>query len=233
MNERQMRACKAYHAVVVFFDTHKQALDLAPELPHLHERLRATTAAIAETSVAQLHRADSLAELRRRLDAIRKNHMLPLASLTFGLFAGEARAQAALRVPHKRAPTDTLIAAAERMTKTLQPHRKFLAGSGIDPQRVNRLRTETQALKKLYADRYARTPVSVLATRRLPSHLERARRDLDAINNIVLATASGLVLVEWRTASRVGKRIGRPRGTKSGRAVNADAHFPATDLCVR
>jgi hypothetical protein len=220
VNERQARSSKAIRSAVVFFD--KLYAASSPELAHLHQRLRSTSKSIDQAAVDQLEVSGKLlASARQKLEQVREKHMLPLARLARRVFRGEVRIEAALRVPHKRAPAEELLAAAERMVKALQPHRRVLVASSIDPRRLSRLREETRIAKKLFAAADARTPRRTLATRRLPALLASARADLDAIDAIMTASSAGTELVQWRLISRVGKRLGRPRtrGTRVARVA--------------
>jgi hypothetical protein len=215
VNNRQERGVAAFRAAIHFFDTRRRAY--APELPILCARLQSHVAAINKVSAEQTARGGKLlGSARARLVRVRKDHMLPLARLARRLFRDEPAIQAALRVPHKQAPTKQLLDSAVSITKALRPHRKFLAESGVDPRRIERLREEARQVKKLLDAAYARTPTSVAATRKLPALFTAAREDLDAMDGIMRSVATGEDLVTWRTATRVGKRIGRPRKRRSG-----------------
>src|SRR5437868_8327436 len=140
--------------------------------------------------------------------------MIPLVRLTRRLFSGETRIQAALKVPHKRAPTDDLLAASASIVKTLKPQRKFLSESGVDPRRIDRLREETRQAKQLFDAATARTPESAIATRRLSALFTEARADFGAIDGLVTLACAPDELPGWRSVTRAGKRMGRPRKQK-------------------
>src|SRR5450756_838573 len=118
---------------------------------------------------------------KRQLEKMRTDHMMPLARLARRVFAGEPRIQAALRVPHKRAPTEVLLAAAALMVRTLRPHRALLAASHIDPKRIDQLQVETRRLKKVFEAAYAAADRAV-PTRRLPELFASARMDMLALD---------------------------------------------------
>ena len=210
MNQRQDRTLAAYRGALAFIG--ERPLAFAPELSHLCERLDATVDAIQQAAgMQELRGGKLLGEARRRLDQVREKHMLPLARLTRRLFAGEARIQEALEVPHKRAATHELFAASRSIVRTLRPHRKFLADSRVDTRRIDRLQDETRQVKQLFDAAKARTPESAIATRRLTGLFAEARADFAAIDGLVTLACSPEELAGWRTASRVGKRLGRPR----------------------
>lgn len=209
VNRRQERTLTAYRGALGYFD--KRALGLSPELSHLCERLDGTVEAIQQAAGTQVLRGGKLlGEARRRLDQVRERHMLPLVRLTRRLFAGDTRTQTALRVPHKRATTEELFAASALIVKTLRPHRKFLAESRVDTHRIERLQEEMRQVKRLFDAANARTPQSTIATRRLPALFAEARADFAAIDSIVRVACTSEELREWRSVSRVPKRIGRP-----------------------
>ena len=213
MNQRQDRTLVAYRGALGWVG--RRPLAFAPELSHLCERLDATVEAIEHAAGTQeLRGGKLLGEARRRLDQVRERHMLPLVRLTRRLFAGDARTQTALRVPHKRAAADELFAASVSIVKTLRPQRKFLAESRVDPHRIDRLREETRQVKQLFDAANARTPQSAIATRRLPALFAEARADFVAIDALVRLACTPVELHEWRSVTRVPKRMGRPRKQK-------------------
>jgi hypothetical protein len=216
VNQRQERSLAAYRGALGFVGT--RTLGFAPELSHLCERLDATVEAIEDAAgKQQLRGGKLLGEARRRLDQIREKHMLPLVRLTRRLFSGETRIQAALKVPHKRASTDDLFTAAASIVKTLGSQRKFLSESRVDPRRIDRLREEIRQAKQLFEAANARTPESAIATRRLGPLFAQARADFAAIDGLVTLACSPEELVGWRSVTRVGKRMGRPRKQKRRR----------------
>jgi hypothetical protein len=125
------------------------------------------------------------------------------------LFAGDTH-QTALTVPHKRAATGEFFTASASILKTLRPHRKFLAESRVDTHRIDRLQEEMRQLKRLLDAANARTPQSAIATRRLSVLVAEARADFVAIDSIVRLACNSVELHEWRTLSRVPRRMGRP-----------------------
>jgi hypothetical protein len=210
VNQRQERSLHAYRGALAFVGG--RPLAFTPELSHLCERLDATVEAIADAAgKQQLRGGKLLGDARRRLDQIRHKHMLPLVRLTRRLFSGEPAIQAALKVPHKRASTDELFAASASILKTLAVQRQFLSDSGVDPGRIDRLRDETRQAKRLFEAANARTPESAIATRRLGSLFAEARADFAAIDGLVTLACTREELVAWRSVTRVGKRMGRPR----------------------
>jgi hypothetical protein len=232
VNQRQERSLTTYRNALAFVG--ERPVAFAPELAHLCERLDATVEAIDDTAgKQQLRGGKLLGDVRRRLDQIREKHMLPLVRLTRRLFSGETRIQNALRVPHKRASTNELLAASGSIVKTLGAQRKFLSESRVDPRRIDRLREETRQVKQLFAAANARTPESAIATRRLRALFTEARADFAAIDGLVTLTLKPEDLTAWRMISRVGKRLGRPRKQKRRRNKGKGKTRPAKTARVR
>jgi len=210
VNKQQMRSLTAYRNVVSFLETGPIPKDL--ELPQLRARLRDTVKEIEKLSGIQLQVGGRLmGAARRQLENVRALHMLKLARVARRHFAGEPTVLAALRVPHKKATSEEILRASVLMTQTLQPHRRFLTASGVDALRIGRLREETRQVQKLFDAAAVRTPLRTLATHELKPLFISARNDLDAIDLMMKDFCSGPELVAWRVASRVGKRLGRPR----------------------
>jgi hypothetical protein len=215
VNDRQTRTLKSYRKVLAHI--RDRGAQIAPEAPVIVERLRITVADItryrAEQHIAQT--SCHVKSARYALEKMRTDQMLPLARLARRLFAGEPRIEAALRVPHKRAPTAVLLAAAALMVRTLRPHRDLLIASRIDPKRIDELQAETRRLKKVFEAAYAAAADRALPTRRLPELFASARMDVLALDALLAACSQIKEPMVWKRAKRVGKRIGRPPVSRS------------------
>ena len=210
MNDRQTRVLRSYEQILPFLRDLKTSI--AREAPATLHRLERTVADInayyVKQSIARQKRHVMTA--RSHLEKMRCEQMLPLARLARRVFAGEPRIQAALRVPHKRAPTEVVLAGAALMVSTLRPHRALLAASGIDFRRIGELQREAQRLKKVFAVAYAASADRAMPTRRLPGLFASAHLDVLAMDALITARGDKLTLVNWKNARRVGKRLGRP-----------------------
>ena len=129
--------------------------------------------------------------------------------------------ESALRVPHKRAPTDAILAAAARMVKAIEPHRSLLKTAKIDPERITRLKRDARLLKTQFRDANAGIADRAVPTRRLAELMKSARLELRAIDALVGAHGSNLLRKTWPNAIRVQKRIGRPRKRKTAATLLA------------
>ncbi len=210
MNDRQTRLLRSYRRILVYL--RDQRTSIAREAPVILHRLERTVADINTYYVKQsIARQDRhVMSARSQLEKMRIEQMLPLARLARRAFAGEPGIQAALRVPHKRAPMEAVLAGAALMVSTLRPHRALLGDSGIDFKRIGELEREARRLKKVFAVAYAASADRAMPTRRLPGLFASAHLDVLAVDALVAACGDKLALLNWKDARRVGKRIGRP-----------------------
>jgi hypothetical protein len=152
----------------------------------------------------------------------RENYMLALSKLVRPLFAGEPGMRASLAVPPKRASLEDILNGADRILTALRPHAKLLEKAGIDRQRVVGLRTEMRRLEKVVAGATAGGADRGAPTRRLKPLFTRARALVVSIDGLQKAFRSRGddeamdELHEWKTVSRVGKKMGRPRKRRGG-----------------
>jgi hypothetical protein len=222
MDDRQIRALSSYTSALHNLGTSAMRDD--PELPGLRDDLQAIVEQIGleggKQHVAVNGRFATTA--RAQVLVFRENYMLPLAKLVRPLFKGEPRMQSALKVPHKRANPEVILAAAERMLKALQPHAKLLAAARINRQRIVGLRAGVRQLKKVVAAAAAGGADRGAPTQRLKPLFARARELVIAIDGIQSSFRSPAdyeatwKLEEWKKMSRVGKKMGRPRKRRGG-----------------
>ena len=104
MNDRQRRILDSHEKVLAYL--RDQGTPIAREAPAILDRLERTVADIDRYRQKQYmaRQACHVMSARNQLEEMRKVQMLPLARLARRVFAGEPGIEAALRVPHKRAP---------------------------------------------------------------------------------------------------------------------------------
>lgn len=216
MNDRQTRTFEALQTVVAAFRGDGDTI--GPEAPTILERLDATVAEIRKyaTDQSQARSRTPLTTARRQLDAMRQTQMLPLSRLTRRIFQGEARIEAAMQVPHKRAPVGEVLAAAARMVSTLRPHRAVLAASRIDSTRIDALQREVRRLKRVFEVASALHADRAVPTRRLPELFADARMDVLALDALIASAPGRIKPSHWKRIRRVGKKLGRPRTRQGG-----------------
>ncbi|MDB4913573.1 MAG: hypothetical protein JWM95_1217 [Gemmatimonadetes bacterium] len=219
MNDRQIRTLATYERIASTLADTKTPLP--PEAVVVLERLTATLVAIRLTGddqyVARHER--SVTRARWELECMRKDEMLPLARLTLRLFAGETAITSALKVPHKRAPTDDMLAAAALMVKTLRPHRSVLRAAQIDPARLDAIQQQVRRLRQAFKAAYGSVADRAVPTRQLRELFSSAHLDvgiLDAFRGIGAKSAD---VREWNRTKKIGKRIGRPRAPRQRKST--------------
>ena len=216
MTERQDRSITAYQSA-------RDAIDALPgplsrELTRLRDDLQQTLNEIARVTADRRSTGPTLGQLRLEIETLREKQMLPLGRLARRLFLGDPAIEKALRVPHKRASNDELLESAMTMTKTLRPHRRFLARSGIEPARLDQLARSARDAKQRVRHAERTRGQRGVAMIKLKPFLTRARHCVNAIDAIVVATMPPDEIHRWRKLARVGKRIGRPPKRRSHRS---------------
>ena len=210
MNERQRRSLKAYDNAVHYF---KSRPNIPRELRAVVDDLSTTTNEIRRVEVSRIAegKRDYMAAVRRPVEKMRFDEMRPLSRLARRIFKGESKILAALRVPHKRANIEVIIDAALLMVSTLAPHRAQLAASRIDSLRLARIKKEALRLKKLTGVATGKVADKGVPSSRLRVLFAAAHEEAFAMHALAEVTLKEGDLVAYKSISRVGKRMGRPR----------------------
>lgn len=153
--------------------------------------------------------------LRLRLESVRHEQMLPLTRLARRVFVGEATIEGALRVPHKRAPSDDIIGAALNICSALDPHRELLRENKIDLARLDRLDTEVRDIRTGLTNAYDGMADRAVPTHRITALFKAARLEAIALDALVGTESNKELLTHWKISRRVGKRPRRPRNCKA------------------
>ncbi|MEP6618568.1 MAG: hypothetical protein ABJE47_04620 [bacterium] len=211
MNDRQTRTLRTFKGVV-------------PAAQAAFPRLGDEAALIIEHFTRTVEELDRVSDLqmftdsmrrsqspRLHIDTMRQRHMLPLARLGRRLFAGDSAITSALAMPHKRAPTDEILAAADRMVKVLRPHRAFISESGSDAKRIAVLSDEVRRVRNLVRAADGAVADRAVPTRRIAELFASARRDIQALDGLIAATLDKRAIRTWKDNIKIGGRIGRPK----------------------
>ena len=211
MNDRQVRTLRAFESVILF--VRERPRNIAPESPAIVKHLAETYAELSRLRRDQMTEAHIRGANAPRLQvaAMRERLMLPLASLGKRVFAGDPTIAAALRVPHKRSANDLMLAAADRMVKTLRPHRALFTASSGGVRRISELQAEVRRVRQLVRAADGAVADRAVPTRRIAELLASGRRDVQALGALIAASRDKAAIREWKNVSRVGGRIGRPK----------------------
>jgi hypothetical protein len=214
MNDRQQRILESHCRAIELLRDCVSALGV--EAPRIVERIEQTIAEIKTLESQQYvgRTKGQMTVLRRQLEKVRNDQMLPLARLARRVFVGETALEAALRVPHKRAPSEKLLTAGARIATALRPHRALLAASHIDPSRLVRLQRDVRDLKKAFHAAHGSTADRAVPTRRMRTLFASANMDMLALDALVGASAGGPSMDFWKGIRRIHKRMGRPRAKR-------------------
>ena len=225
MNDRQIRTLRSFDTILAYW--RERAALLGPEAPAIMKHLDAAYAELFQLRTLQRLNQPGIQarSLRSQVEKMRTDHMLPLARLGKRVFAGETAITSALQVPHKRAANDLMLAAAERMVKTLRPHKDLLAEPGSKVKRVSALHLEIRRLRELVKTTAGVVADRAVPTRRIAELFAAGRRDVQALDALVAASPNKSSLLTWKHSSKIGRRIGRPkkRVTRNTRAKEAAA----------
>ena len=192
-----------------------------PEIAAAHLNLQAKRRNIADAvqSQAGAHRGArgwKLSTLRREL---RVNHLLRIRKQGRVLLKGLPGIDDVLRVPHDRAPTKELVAAAKRIADAIRPHASAFHRAKFPRDFIKRMERAAAAL-----DKAADAPISAMsdhpsATRALKEALQEGRLAIDGLDGLIVAAfPRGAHQVKtWKDAKRIRRPIGRPRQPKKAR----------------
>jgi hypothetical protein len=194
-----------------------------PRLGASRSRLVAHLARLDELHAALFRapkkRKDESFRVRMLGQTLRRQHMIPISRPGKKLLASAPGAERAFKVPHARAGTEQLLAAAARMVKLLKPRahaRLFVEEAGFPQGFVIELQ---EAAARLRA--YAPEPAGVLRRRRADTaaytrELRAAREEMRIVEAIAIAReeTDPQFLSSWRLFTKLKKRLGRPKGRR-------------------
>ena len=218
---KQDRILEAGRRTVAFCD--KQLVGV-PIVARPIAALRTAVARLEKTNLDQLSAKGRVKDGAQRRDRLRKTlrteQMIPVVRRCKLLFRDEPAVRKTLRVPHATVTFETLAKSAAEMATALEPYRSLLVEEGFDADFVERLASNAAALKTLCdAIPPTRDHLSNV-TREINRQCAEIRdlvRAIDGHVRVILARKSGVIDRVGERASRVGKRVGRPRASTVAR----------------
>jgi len=213
MDNRQGRLAETLRRVQRFLDRNAPP---GPQFVAAKRRIadaRARTEAliVEQLTVSRFAERDGPA-LREMQRILREDRMFPVARWGKKLLRFAPGAERALVVPPKRATALKVAAAAERMAKGVRPWAKLFVDAGLPRDFVARLRADAKVLR----ERSNRSGESIKRRKAVADALAAELRDgrveigiVDALLLPYIRQDSALGS-QWRTAKRVGPRLGRP-----------------------
>ncbi len=214
MKERQLRALGRLRRVVQFAKLNFAAEHRFDALVARLEAVVARCEALREEQAAarRLLRLDTH-DIRPLRSALRERHMIPIGRAGKRLMKFAPGAERAFTVPKKRATMAALLEAAESMLKYVQRHARLFISSGFEKDFVARLRLAIEALRERTSRAGKGRQRGTRATTGLKRELSKGS-DIVTILDALLGAklhGDGVLATLWRQASRMEKRLGRPK----------------------
>lgn len=214
MTRKQLHAFECFRAAVTHLKE-ERLLDgpLGPLVRDLEETVSRLSAFAVAQGGARLTRGMAVKQVARLRRALRHEHMIPIARRAKTLLKDLSGVAAAMRVPHARASTEILLAAANAMVKVVQSYVAEFRKAKFDKGFLSRMRADARALREGAAAIAFQSKRRADATAAIPRELRHARETEEAIDGLLLARfdADSSSAAEWRSARRIGAPRGRPR----------------------
>jgi hypothetical protein len=212
MRERQDRQIELLRAIVRFFKQHRftnaRVLHLMEELLAHYARVRQLVEENSSAKAAPIivRRGAYLTK-----DRLREEQLLPLSRRGRKLARAHPELLTALKVPHKNAPVDEIVDAAERIAHALRPHLNVLIEAKFPRNCLAVLRRDARALRADAAGRQESRALLGRSNRALTEELSLARQTINELD-AVLRTLDNYrsVATDWNICNRMGARLGRP-----------------------
>ena len=159
--------------------------------------------------------------VRELRHVIRRQYMIPLARAGRPLLRFAPGVERALTVPHARASNPEVVAAAEHMVKAFRPHRKLFVSGRFSPTVLTELRSQARELHRLTTTAGDSQRRRAAATGGLRTELTRAGEMVRVLEALLFGRVESDTLFAglWRDATKMPKRLGRPKRSTRTRVV--------------
>ncbi len=163
-------------------------------------------------------------EIRKRSRDLRKEHLTPIAKAAKGIrgfITHTPGAAEALKLPHVTDSAEKHVEVGERFGGFMKDHRKsFLEETAFDRNFLSKLRAAVKELKTQSRFATASRTLRTELLRDIKEHLQEGRAKVDLLGSLLEPLLIERKLVgAWAQASRVGRKIGRPRDTPEQRTA--------------
>jgi hypothetical protein len=219
MNQRQYRVIRAGESAVIFA---RELKNPPLRVTEAANRLEATLddakhADVEQLSAKQLRRAPHISMNRAKTILVRK-HLDPIVADGLEMFAGLPGIKESLRLPRIKDAPAKHLEAAERVRRVAEEHEKeFIRDRNYGPDFLEKLDLAVQNLEAAarVAPGTARAQYT-RATQHVKEEIARVRRALDVLDSRMAEAYldDDPTLKNWRHASRVPGKIGRPKKRK-------------------
>jgi hypothetical protein len=219
MNERQNRLIRAAQSAVPFVASLQ---DPPLRVTQASKRLEQSLRDAREAWVAQIHamnlRREPQISLSRAKKILLRQHLGPIIADGLEMFVGFPGIKETLRAPRIKDPPEKLLEAAERVWRFAEAHKQeFIDEGDYSPDFLEQFDLAIQNLDAAArADKGAARARYTQSTREVKDEIARVRRALDVLDARMHEAYldDREKLKDWRHASRIPARLGRPKKRK-------------------
>lgn len=214
MRERERRVARTVIASDRFLRAHAAAV---PEVAALAQRLARHAERIEALwnteGFASLHQvsavARNLAHLKRTL---REGHLKRIAKAGRKLMKKVPGVARAFSVPAGNAPAERLVASARAMLKAVHPARKLFHEAGFARNFEKSCADAAATLAHAAGESRTERRHGARLRREMADETSKGRALIEVIDAVLepRCAADSIFATDWKAATRVGRRIGRP-----------------------
>jgi hypothetical protein len=221
MNNRQSRLLAAAESAIIFaLDLKKAPSRIIDAAKRLKEAVRSARGAAQQQSGAKHYRRVPRYSVRRAKTILLRKHLDPIVADGLEMFAGLPGIEESLQVPRIKDAPEKHLEAAKRVHRVAEEHEdEFIEQRNYND---NFLEKFQEAVRDLEAAArvergFARAKYT-RATEDVKEEITRVRRAFDALDARMLEAYldDRHTLRQWRKASRVPAKTGRPKQRKAG-----------------
>jgi hypothetical protein len=219
---------RQWTTIVQAQDFLKQHAEVAPRLVFSRQRLDAIAERISKWGNAQdVATGRSYGKAIRRLRLLlRQDHLIPVSRYGRECLRWTAGIERALKVPHARANSATLVLAAERIATAVSPKQrmKLFLEANFPRDFIAQIRAAAKELADCSRQDDTTRRQRIRATLELRRALSEGRRTIATIEALLLPhfrTQPGLAR-GWRSVARVPRKQGRPKKANAKRGPMPD-----------
>ena len=221
---------ESLHRVQAFFDTHASELagvNVAAPRAELDDAVRQLSTFAADQDATMTNARGDTLKKRALIDAVRKEHMVPIAQIARHELRGDTDFTD-IKVPKEGTGVGKLVAAARGLAQVARRHEAVFVRGGLPADFVEQLVAAADALEQVMKERGTTRLQRTGATAALDAQVKRGRKAVMVIDAAIRHALKGNapLMAEWRSARRVGLKMGGPRVSSGVSAAPVVAASP-------
>jgi len=233
MRADDKRVSQSFRGAEGWIDVHPTLVP--PEAAGQVQALKGVNQRLAQYAIDQEHqdRARSggtviVHQLRREL---RRDHLVPIASMARSVVTITPELEVALRVPRQTADDEKVLASANAIAKIGEAHKDVLVQHGLPANFLDELQTVAAALKAALDARRQAQSVRVGATKAIAEELKNGRLVVQSLDIVITRALRGQPgpLAEWKNAKRATVKPVHPAAAPAAAATSAPAAAPSPE----